>query len=113
MPNYRRAFIPGGCWFFTVNLLDRRKTLLVDQIELLRGAVAATRRSHTFTIDAFVAVWFRVCGIGRIPLFIETFAQDYFRLIGRAMPKQSVISASENDANGGLRFANPPYKSSG
>jgi putative transposase len=25
MPNYRRAFVPGGCWFFTVNLLDRRR----------------------------------------------------------------------------------------
>jgi len=35
MPNYRRAFVPGGCWFFTVNLLDRRKTLLVDHIETL------------------------------------------------------------------------------
>jgi len=23
MPNDRRAFVPGGCWFFTVNLLDR------------------------------------------------------------------------------------------
>jgi len=21
MPNYRRAFVPGGCWFFTVNLI--------------------------------------------------------------------------------------------
>jgi putative transposase len=28
MPNYRRAFVPGGCWFFTVNLLERRRTLL-------------------------------------------------------------------------------------
>jgi putative transposase len=25
MPNYRRAFVPGGCWFFTVNLLERRQ----------------------------------------------------------------------------------------
>jgi putative transposase len=32
MSNYRRAFVPGGCWFFTVNLLERRKTLLVDNI---------------------------------------------------------------------------------
>jgi putative transposase len=30
MPNYRRALVPGGCWFFTVNLLERRQTLLVD-----------------------------------------------------------------------------------
>jgi len=56
MPNYRRAFVPGGCWFFTVNLLDRRKTLLVDQIETLRDAVAATRQSHIFSIDAFVVL---------------------------------------------------------
>ena len=56
MPNYRRAFVPGGCWFFTVNLLDRRQTLLVDQIETLRAAVAATRQSHAFTIDAIVVL---------------------------------------------------------
>ena|SRR5581483_8186429 len=56
MPNYRRAFVPGGCWFFTVNLFDRRKTLLVDHIEPLREAVAVTRQSHPFTIDAFVVL---------------------------------------------------------
>jgi putative transposase len=36
MPNYRRAFVPGGCWFFTVNLLDRRRRLLTNHIEVLR-----------------------------------------------------------------------------
>jgi len=25
MPNYRRVFVPGGCWFFTVNLLSLRE----------------------------------------------------------------------------------------
>jgi len=30
MPNYRRIFIPGGDYFFTVNLLDRRRSLLTD-----------------------------------------------------------------------------------
>ena len=56
MPNYRRAFIPGGCWFFTVNLLDRAQSLLVDHIEKLRGAVAATGRHYPFEIDAFVVL---------------------------------------------------------
>jgi len=56
MPNYRRAFVPGGCWFFTVNLLDRRRTLLVDHIEILHEAVAATRQSRGFAIDAFVVL---------------------------------------------------------
>jgi len=44
MPNYRRAFVPGGCWFFTLNLLDRRQTLLADHIATLREAIAATRQ---------------------------------------------------------------------
>jgi len=26
MPNDRRAFVPGGCFFFTVNLLERKQT---------------------------------------------------------------------------------------
>ena len=43
MPIYRRAFVPGGCFFFTVNLLERKQTLLVDHIAHLREAVATTR----------------------------------------------------------------------
>jgi putative transposase len=64
MPNYRRAIVPSGCFFFTVNLLDRQQCLLVDEIVRLREAVATTRQNHPFTIDAFVilpdhlhAVW--------------------------------------------------------
>lgn len=34
MSNYRRAFVPGGTWFFTVNLLQRHgNDLLVREIE--------------------------------------------------------------------------------
>jgi len=38
MPNYRRNFVTGGCYFFTVNLLERRRTLLTDHIDLLRDS---------------------------------------------------------------------------
>jgi hypothetical protein len=40
MSNYRRAFVPGGCWFFTVKLLERHQTLLVDRIATWREAFA-------------------------------------------------------------------------
>jgi putative transposase len=46
MPNYRRAFVPGGCYFFTVNLRDRISRLLTDHIEMLRDAVRITRRNY-------------------------------------------------------------------
>jgi putative transposase len=33
MPDYRRNRVPGGTFFFTVNLLDRRSNLLVRHID--------------------------------------------------------------------------------
>ncbi|KPZ51555.1 hypothetical protein AN393_03923 [Pseudoalteromonas sp. P1-25] len=33
---YRRNYVKGGTYFFTVNLLDRNKSLLVENIDLLR-----------------------------------------------------------------------------
>lgn len=34
MANYRRNFLAGGSYFFTVNLADRRLTLSNDHIDL-------------------------------------------------------------------------------
>ena len=47
MANYRRNFRHGGSYFFTVNLAERRLTLLTDHIDLLR---AAFRRVRTIAI---------------------------------------------------------------
>ena len=42
MPNYRRAWHPGGTYFFTVNLLQRHgNDLLLRHIDELRAAVRA------------------------------------------------------------------------
>jgi putative transposase len=57
MPNYRRAYVPGASWFFTVNLLQRRNNdLLVRHIDLLRDAVRRVHRLHPFVIDAWVVL---------------------------------------------------------
>jgi putative transposase len=56
MPNYRRAFVANGCWFFTHNLLDRRQTLLVDHIDALRQAFEETQKKYPFDIAAIVVL---------------------------------------------------------
>lgn len=56
MPEYRRLRIAGGCYFFTVALADRRASLLVDRVDLLRSAVARARQLRPFAIDAFVVL---------------------------------------------------------
>jgi putative transposase len=38
MTNYRRTTFAGGTFFFTVNLADRRLSLLTERIDLLRAA---------------------------------------------------------------------------
>ena len=57
MPNYRRAFVPGGTWFFTVNLLEpHRNDLLIREIDLLRETVKQVRERRPFRIDAWVVL---------------------------------------------------------
>jgi REP-associated tyrosine transposase len=54
--NYRRNFIQGGSFFFTVSLAARHSRLLVERIELLQQAFRYTQSRHRFTIDALVVL---------------------------------------------------------
>jgi REP-associated tyrosine transposase len=56
MTDYRRNFVPGGSFFFTVNLADRRLSLLTTHIDVLRTAFRETQSRHPFTIDAIVVL---------------------------------------------------------
>jgi putative transposase len=56
MTGYRRNFIAGGSFFFTVNLADRRLRLLTEHIDELRSAFRKVRERHPFTIDAMVVL---------------------------------------------------------
>jgi putative transposase len=55
MSDYRRLRIAGGCYFFTVNLLERAPNdLLVRHIDVLRESVCEARRRWPFRIDGWV-----------------------------------------------------------
>ncbi|SDG92651.1 putative transposase [Nitrosomonas sp. Nm132] len=55
MTEYRRTYIPGASWFFTVNLAERKDNrLLIDNIDLLRQAFVYTKQRHPFRLDAAV-----------------------------------------------------------
>jgi REP-associated tyrosine transposase len=67
MPNYRRAFVPGGCWFFTANLLNRRSSLLTDEISALREATRRTQARYRFHIDAVVVLPDHIHAVWTLP----------------------------------------------
>ena len=56
MTGYRRNFVIGGSFFFTVNLAERRLRLLTEYIDELRAAFRETRHGHPFTIEAMVVL---------------------------------------------------------
>jgi putative transposase len=90
MPNYRRAFAPGGCWFFTVNLLDRRQQLLTEHVDILRKATRLTQARHPFTIDAMVVLPDHIHAVWTLPPGDTDFSLRW-RLIkigfAKAIPK--------------------------
>jgi putative transposase len=56
MVRYRRNFVPGGTYFFTITLADRRSEALVDHIGALLSAFRVARRERPFSIDAIVVL---------------------------------------------------------
>jgi putative transposase len=95
MPNYRRPFVPGGTWFFTVNLLDRSSSLLVEEIDLLRAAIQRTRNRFPFHIDAFVVLPDHMHAVWTLPPDDSDFSLRW-RLIkqhfARSLPRDEPIS---------------------
>ncbi len=54
MTGYRRNFVKGGSYFFTVALADRRRRLLVEHIDTLRDAFRRVKAEYPFSLDAVV-----------------------------------------------------------
>ena len=91
MSNYRRAYIAGGTWFFTVNLLQRRHNdLLIRNIDLLRQTVKQVRAKYPFYIDAWVVLPDHIHCVWTLPPNEADFSIRW-RLIksgfSRALPK--------------------------
>ena len=87
MTNYRRVWVPGGTYFFTVNLLERRHTLLVDRMDALRGAFSAARVTRPFDIVAIVILPDHLHCVWQLPPGDDDYATRW-RHIKTAFVKQ-------------------------
>src|SRR5215475_2606823 len=97
MTDYRRNFIAGGSFFFTVNLAERRLSLLTSHIDELRSAIRETRKRHPFTIDAIVVLPDHLHAVWTLPEGDADFATRW-RLIksafSRSLELDELVSAS-------------------
>lgn len=67
MVNYRRNYIEGGKYFFTVTLKDRRSQLLLKEIDLLRESMKVTRLRYPYSIEAIVILPDHIHAIWQLP----------------------------------------------
>ena len=84
MPQYLRAFIPGGTFFFTVTLLERRWKLLTEHIDNLRAVFKAARQRRPFTVEAIVIFPDHLHCIWTLP-FTVMYDAVFITLSGRRM----------------------------
>ncbi|MCK4841143.1 MAG: transposase [Methylococcales bacterium] len=54
MVNYRRAYIEGGMYFFTVTLKNRQQNYLTTYVDALRDSFAYVKKHQPFEIIAIV-----------------------------------------------------------
>jgi len=97
MPNYRRARVPGGTYFFTVALAERRARLLVEHVGILRDVVRLTRLERPFRIDAMVILPDHLHAVWTLPEGDDDFPTRWTLIkarFSRAMPHGERISPS-------------------
>jgi len=94
---YRRADVCGGTYFFTVNLADRRQSLLVDEIDELRSAINNVKHNHPFKLDAMVILPEHLHMLMTLPINDHDFATRWMLIkseFSRKLPKHERINVS-------------------
>ncbi len=97
MPNYRRVRVRGGCYFFTVSLQNRRRTLLTECVDLLRRAFAEIRAEHPFHIDAIVILPEHLHAVWTLPPGDDDYSTRWNLIKGafsRRLPGGEALSCS-------------------
>jgi REP element-mobilizing transposase RayT len=91
MVRYRRNFVPGGTFFFTVTLDDRKSSALVDHVALLRAAFRKTRSERPFVVEAIVILPDHLHAIMTLPPGDSDFSDRWRRIKGSFT--RSVVAA--------------------
>ena len=97
MPNYRRASVPGGTFFFTLVAADRTMDTLTRHIDPLRDALSVVRSRHPFRLDAIVVLPDHLHAIWTLPNGDSDFSTRW-RLIkdrsSRVVPRSETRTPS-------------------
>lgn len=97
MTNYRRHYQQGGTYFFTVNLHNRKQSLLTEYIDALRTSFTEVKQKHPFAINAIIVLPDHLHTIWTLPSTDKDYSTRW-RLIktsfSKQLPKEEAINKS-------------------
>ena len=102
---YRRIYVEGGSYFFTVNLQDKKSQLLVEQVDLLRDAVRRVKQQRSFTIDAWVVLPNHLHAVWTLPVGDCDYSGRWREIKKRF---RYLLAKSEKSSGTGSHFADSP-----
>lgn len=82
MSRYRRLYVPGGTYFFTVALANRGARTLVDEIDLLRSVYGAVVAQQPVTCEAMVVLPDHIHAVWTLPEGDVDFSTRWKRIKG-------------------------------
>jgi len=94
---YRRSQIAGGTYFFTLNLAERKRSLLVDEFDLLRSVFNKVKKRHPFVLDAMVVLPDHLHVMFTLPSDDNDFAKRWMLIksgFSRQLPARERINKS-------------------
>jgi putative transposase len=80
MPNYRRARVRGGTFFFTVAGAERGTSLLTENVGLLRASYRRCARERPFRTEAIVILPDHLHAVWTLPPGDEDFSGRWMRI---------------------------------
>jgi putative transposase len=100
MPEYRRKRVPGGTFFFTINLHNRRLRLLTEHIKSLRKAFHDVQVKQPFHIDAAVVLPDHLHLLITLPVGDVDYSTRLNQIKGkftRSLPRTESVSRSRRN----------------
>jgi putative transposase len=103
MPNYRRNYLSGGSYFFTVVTENRARILLSDIAkQALRESIKDCQKRWTFEVDAFVLLEDHLHTIWTLPE-IDTNYSLRWSYIKKEFSKRYLIAGGKEQERGDSR----------
>lgn len=105
MPRYRRWFVPGGTYFFTVNLIRRDSRLLTEYVQELRRSYADAAKRQPFKTIAVCVLPNHMHCIWTLPAGDSDFPGRWRRIktgFSRALPRTADPAAGRRAGERGI-----------